>query len=54
MTLLQQVKDKYYITPSTPHGRIDWAINDFIANHDLSIDDKNKLILATTSDIVNA
>lgn len=54
MSVLTQVKEQYHIGAATPVGRVDWAINDFIASNELSLDDKNLLVLATAQEIKEA
>lgn len=52
--LLQRVKTEYFITENTSAGRIDWAINDFIASNNLTIDQKNSLVMTTSQEVANA
>ena len=53
-TVLAKVKESYFITKSTPVGRIDWAINDYIANNNLTVQEKNSLVMATAQEIKEA
>lgn len=49
--LLAQLKNEYHITESTPSGRIGWAINDYIASHDLTTEERNSLIMASDAEV---